>query len=70
MANRFFQTNGAFGPMVRQNQKPVRFTRPLNPGAWMRVRPFVGAQPTSSTLAGVEGKSCCSDCAKDGRRHG
>lgn len=69
---RFAQTNGAFGPMVRQNQILGRFTRPLNPGAWMRLRPFVGAStvaPTSSTQAGVEGKSCCSDCAKAGR-HG
>lgn len=67
----FYQTNGAFGPMARQNQRPARFTRPLNPGAYQSFRPVVGlVAPTTQTLAGNPAKSCCSDCAKDGRKHG
>lgn len=70
MSNRgFYQTQGAFGPMTRQNQRPARFTRPLNPGAWQSFRPTrIGvAPPSTQTLAGNPAKSCCSDCAKDGR---
>jgi hypothetical protein len=64
----FYQTNGAFGPMARRNQTVARFTQPLNPGAHLAFRPQVGrAAPTTQTIAGNPAKSCCSDCAKDGR---
>lgn len=73
MASRgFYQTNGAFGPVARQNQTLGRFTRPLNPGAYMALlgaqRPGLASdQPTTATIAGVEHKACCSECAREGR---
>ncbi len=69
----FWQTNGAFGPFPRQNQRPARFTAPLNPGAFAHLRHQVGAsveRPQSASLAGHPGKDCCSECARDGRRNG